>query len=499
MATSIYDEIFPLGFGTNRFAVSGSNDSVGIARAAEMMVLALEAGVSYIDVAHTYSKGAAMAVCKAAFAQTKAPRNVTVKSSYLSDKTADDALRRTETAFAGMGIDHAFCFVIWNISSYTQFEAIMKKGALYDGAQKAKERGLVDHICFSTHAPPEDVIRILNTHRFEGVTLSFSALNSQIMGPVLDCAKQNDIGVVVMNPLGGGLIPQQGNYFSFLRSGDDTSTVQAALRYAYAHPAVKVVLSGMSKKEELSENLTAFQSSTTETPPERITRVNQGFQSIDGFCTGCRYCDGCPRNIPVFEMMQAYNTKLFPQPKVSYGRTEDNLIETIGICSRLKNTFGFLPLNAVNPCAQCGQCEARCTAHLPIIQRLNILYQRFSNVGFSKQSMLGRLRSLIGSKRKIAFYPGGGYTAYVLSLLDEAFPDSTFAVSLFDGNPALWGTKTAGIEVRCPDEIPAVDPEIIVVSSYNYSEEIYRDLVSRFGEIILVQKLHRPQDVPWVF
>lgn len=497
--TTIYDHLFPLGIGTNRFAAAGPEDTEGIDRAAQMVASALEAGASYIDVAQTYSRGTAMEVCRQAFTRTKAPRHVTVKSSFLSDKTADDALRRTEAAFANMGIEHAFCFVIWNISSYAQFEAVMRRGSLYEGACLAKERGLVDHICFSTHAPPQDIVRILNTGAFEGVTISFSALNSAIMRPVLDCAEANGIGVVVMNPLGGGLIPQQKEYFSFLQGEKESSTVQAALRYVYAHPAVKVVLSGMNSQEELSENLDAFQEISSEKPEDRIIRVNQSFQSIEGFCTGCRYCDGCPQGIPIFELMQAHNTTLFPQPKVLYGRTDPKLIETMGICSRLKNTFGFLPSDAANPCVKCGRCEAHCTAHLPIMERLEGLYRRFSASCFSRQSMLERLRSLIGDKRKIAFYPGGGYTAYVLALLKEAFPGVSFKLFLFDSNSKLWGTRTAGVEVRGPDEIEAAAPELVVVSNYNYSDEIYGDLVERLGDRVPVARLHEPQDVPWVF
>lgn len=496
---TVYDSLVPLGVGTNRFHVTGPEDRAGIDKAAQVVISALEAGVSYIDVAQTYSRGAAMAVCKQAFAQTKAPRHVTVKSSFLSDKMADDALRRTETVFSSMGIDHAFCFVVWNIASWAQFEAIMRPGSLYDGAWLAKERGLVDHICFSTHAPPEDIIRILDSGAFEGVTLSFSALNSQIMRPVLERAQARKIGVVVMNPLGGGLIPQQKDYFSFLRGKYEVSTVQAALRYVYAHSAVKIVLSGISTKEELAENLAAFQESTQETPAERIVRVDQGFRNIDGFCTGCHYCDGCPQGIDIFALMQSYNTTLFPRPETSCGRTTGHLIEMIGICSQLRNTFGLLPPDAVNPCIRCGRCETRCTVHLPIMDRLEELYQRFSSVGFSKAAMLERLRGLIRDKRKIAFYPGGGYTAYVLELLGEAFPGVAFEISLFDSSPKLWGTKTAGIEVRGPEEITKASPELVIVSNYNYSKEIYGDLIQRLGGSIPVVKLHEPGDVPWVF
>ena len=80
---TIYDDIFPLGIGTNRFPVKGANDEAGIEQAVSLVVAALNAGASYIDVAQTYSKATAMAVCRKAFAQTKAPRHVTVKSSFL--------------------------------------------------------------------------------------------------------------------------------------------------------------------------------------------------------------------------------------------------------------------------------------------------------------------------------------------------------------------------------------------------------------------------------
>ena len=496
---TIYDGLFPLGIGTNRFAVSGPDDQDGIDRAAQIVASALEAGASYIDVAQTYSRGTAMEVCRRAFAQTKASRYVTVKSSFLSDRTADDALRRTETVFANLGIDHAFCFLIWNISSYAQFEAVMGKCSLYEGARLVKERGLVEHVCFSTHAPPEDIVRMLESGAFEGVTISFSALNSAIMRPVLDCAAENDIGVVVMNPLGGGLIPQQKNYFSFLRGEHEDSTVKAALRYVSAHSAVKVVLSGMGSQQELTENLGAFRDGSTEKPEDRIARVSRSFRDIEGFCVGCRYCDGCPKGVPVFELMQAYNTALFPQPAALYGQMDPKLIETMGICSRLKNTFGFLPPDAANPCVKCGRCEVNCTAHLPIVERLDELYRRFSTAGFSRRAMLERLRDLIEDRRKIALYPGGGYTAYVLSLLKEAFPGTHFEIALFDSSPKLWGAKTAGIAVRGPDEITAFAPELVVVSNYNYSEEIYGDLNQRLAGRFPVVKLHEPGDVPWVF
>lgn len=63
----------------------------------------------------------------------------------------------------------------------------------------------------------------------------------------------------------------------------------------------------------------------------------------------------------------------------------------------------------------------------------------------------------------------------------------------------MWGAETAGIRVRNPKEIPVIAPELVVVSNYNYSEEIYNDLVRQLDGRIPVVKLHHPRDVPWVF
>lgn len=496
---TIYDNVFPLGIGTNRFEIQGVDDHAGIERSAEIVISALEAGASYIDIAGTYSKGMAETVCKLALSHTHRHCDITVKSSFLFDRSQDEALRRVETVFSNLGIDHASYFVIWNIASYQQFMEIMRKGSLYDGAIKAKENGLIDHICFSTHASPSDIIKILETGAFEGVTVSFSALNAAIMQPVLDFAFKKDVGVVVMNPLGGGVIPQNKDFFQFLCGTDDKDSVQAALRYAYAHPAVKVILSGMSSYPQLLENIETFRQTCIEKPKDRIARVDRNLRKIGIFCTGCRYCDGCPQEIPVFELMQAYNTLFFPSSPKMYNRTEPRVLENIGICSRLKNTFGYLPSDAVNPCVKCRMCEKKCTAHLPIIERIEELYVRFQEASFSKKALLDRLKYLIGDRRRIAFYPGGGYTAYVLGLLKEAYPDIKFEISLFDTNPAVWGSSIGEYIVKNPEEILAVNPELIIVSNYNYSEEIYSSLLERLQDQIPVVKLHLPEDVPWMF
>jgi hypothetical protein len=128
------------------------------------------------------------------------------------------------------------------------------------------------------------------------------------------------------------------------------------------------------------------------------------------------------------------------------------------------------------------------------------LYERFDECGFSKRHYIKRLREIIKPiYKKIAFYPGGGYTAYVLSCLREALPDLQAEIFLFDSNENLSGTFNNGIEVMPPDKIPEIAPDIIVISNFIYMEEIYASIKHFAENGIEIVKLHKPDDAPWVF
>jgi predicted aldo/keto reductase-like oxidoreductase len=487
-----------LGIGTNRFKADSVED---IDAAAELAQNAVLSGINYIDVAETYSKGAAFDIVKKALKNIKSDIHVTVKVSYAKEQSSEGAFRKTQETLKNLGLNRATFFVVWSITSFDEYKNIIKKGSLYDGALRAKKEGLVDHICFSTHAPPDDIINIMKDGIFEGVTISYSALNQRQMQPVLDCAKDLDIGIVTMNSLAGGLIPQNMDFFNFIKNECDNSVSEAALRYSYAHPQITCMLSGMAEMGELNENVNVVSKlESMEDAKKRIVSVDKRFSEIQGFCTGCRYCAGCPQGIDTGTMMQAYNAIYFTGDTPLYGRTGKRLLENINICRKLKQDFAFLPPDSVNSCVNCGECERKCTQLIPIRERLNELYTRFNECGFSKQRYITRLREiLLPSYKKIAFYPGGGYTALVLSYLKEAFSNLQAEVFLFDSNAKLFGTFNNGLEILDPVKIPEIKPDIIVISNFIYSNEIYGG-IKHFEELgIKVIKLHKPQDVPWVF
>lgn len=499
---SVFSHHFPLGLGTTRFPISGRDDTEGFARSVSLVRRALEAGVDYIDVGYNYSAGMAMPVLREASRQTDRPFSVTAKVMYGQDRTADDARKRVEQYIRELELEKARYFTCWCIWSYDDFEKIMAKGGIYEGALRLKDEGIVDHICGSLHCPPEDMVRIVESGAFEGITVSYSLLNAARLQPVLDLARERGTGVAVMNPLGGGLIAQNRNYFSFAQGKEDKEdTIHAALRFAKAHPAVDIVLGGVSSEAELMDSIGVFSAPDPELPSERMERVMSQLAELKGFCTGCKYCEGCPQGIPTSAVMQARNALLF-EPIPDYNRQgPQDLLYNMQIFRKMFFDYNWLPDSAESPCIRCGKCEQACTQKLPIIESVSDIYRRAGISGYTRESHAQRLKELLYGKgfHKVGLYPNGGFAEEIMSLFREQYGRPDFEWLLFNSDEKMWGQMSEGLAVHGPGEIETLRPDIILICTYKFDQEIFKDLKKFQAQGIQIEKLHRDGEVPWIF
>ena len=373
----------------------------------------------------------------------------------------------------------------------------MRPGGVYDGARRLKDEGIVDHICCSLHAPIPEMIKIIESGAFEGITISYSLLNAASMQPVLDCALEHDVGVTVMNPLGGGLIPQNPGLFSCAYGPGENNIVTSALKFVKAHPAVNIVLSGMKDEVELYENLNAITAASSETDEQRLARVLKDIQVIKDFCTGCNYCQGCPAGIPISTLMQQRNRILF-DCKSMYNRTNPELVENLNLFYRMDSS---LFKTSDNPCIRCGACEKKCTQKLPIMERVADTYERAKKTRYSATDRKDRVKELLYNKgyRRVGLYPNGGFANLVREIYEESFGEPGFEWLQFNSNPKVWGQPSSGLIVHSPDEIESLHPDIIIICTYQYDKEIYEKISPFQAAGIKIEKLHGTNDVPWVW
>lgn len=487
-----------LGVGTNFYKSDKPED---IDELTQLVREAVKNGINYIDVGYRYYKGKSEEIVKRALKNCGKYVHTTAKVTWSEDKTAYSAYKRISAAINNMGLDKSTFFVAWNILSYDEFKKIIEPGGVYDGALTAKKEGLVDYLCMSIHAPPNDIIKMLDYKLFDGITIAYSILNHQRMQKVILHAEKLGVGIITMNSLGGGLIPKNSDFFSFVKQSEAETVPQAALRYLYAHPQITTMLSGMTSLDQLNENIEAVnRDESTTDAQKRIINVDNGFKGLNGFCSGCRYCDGCPNGIDIFSMMQAYNMIFLTTNEPLYRHSGKRLLQNINICKKLCIDYMFVPENTKNPCAKCGECEKKCTQSIPIMDRLEELYERFKECGFSRLYRRSRIKELLAENYdKIAFYPGARYTTDVLEELHKALPDLRSEIYLFDGNEKLWGQFNCGIKVQDPAKLAEISPDIVVVSNYMYEDEIFCSLSYLEEQGIIVRKLHKPGDAPWNF
>ena len=341
-----------IGFGGMRFG-SSLEESVGAVRKAG------ELGINYFDTAPFYCDDKSEDIFGEAFRAMPNPFYVSTKSG---ERTADELRQQLDKSLRRLGVPKIDFFHIWCVLSLDDYRSRLKPGGAYEGAVKAKAEGLIEHICISTHANGAEIRTIAEEGRFEGITLGYNASNFPFRREGLQAAHAQGMGVVTMNPLGGGLIPQNEKYFSFLRRNAGESIAQAALRFNASHREITVTLAGMGTAAEVVENAAAVNGLQELSADEIMSLQGHVGENLNSLCTGCGYCAGCPEGIDIPKFMDAYNMYILT------GDAKE-------IDNRLKWHWN-MPAKGAARCIACGQCEEKCTQHLPIMERLKTVGER---------------------------------------------------------------------------------------------------------------------------
>lgn len=340
-----------IGFGGMRFATPQDLDA-----SAEIVLHAHARGVNYFDTAPWYCEDKSEDIVGLAIKSM--PRD----SFYISTKCmdADGAKMRAsiERSLKRLNVQKIDFFHVWCLLKPESLGERVAGGAVA-AAMQAKSEGLINHVVVSTHLGGEDIAKVLESGYFEGVTLGYNALNFPFRGKALEAAMKHNVGVVTMNPLGGGMIPRNAERLAFLKGPQDKDVVQAALRFNVSHPAVTAALVGAASKAEVDEAVEAVENFKPY-PPEHIEQIKAHITaSFEGFCTGCGYCLPCPADLDIPKLMDVYNMRIL-------GDNDQ------GMRNRLKWQWAMAPDTAA-ACIQCGDCENACTQHLPIRERLEAI------------------------------------------------------------------------------------------------------------------------------
>ncbi len=345
-------KISAIGFGGMRFDKPNDFES-----SAEILLYALEKGINYFDTAPFYFKGKSEKIFGLAYPELKKTGKDFYYSTKSMAKDRDELRIDLEHTLERLNIDIIDFYHVWCVLSPEDYSA-RKAAGVVEEFYKIKEEGLARHICISTHMEGNEISMMLDTEDYEGITLGYSAINFPFREKGVKAAINKNMGLVIMNPLGGGSIVNNPDKFSFIKMREGQNMVDASLHFLLTNPGITTALVGFGNKQHIDDAVNAVESFKPYTEAEIAelkSHIKSGFQDM---CTSCGYCKICPEDIKVWAFMESHNYFM--------------LDRNFKMAERLKWHWATT-VKELEKCVECRMCEDACTQHLPILERFEII------------------------------------------------------------------------------------------------------------------------------
>ncbi|MFC1479588.1 aldo/keto reductase, partial [Planctomycetota bacterium] len=182
--------------------------------------------------------------------------------------------------------------------------------------------------------------------------------------PVLKKAKEVGIGTAVMNPIGGGKLAEQSPVLMKIAKEVGAESVpDLAARFVLSNPDVDTILSGINKLSDVDDTIQSAERPVFDEKQMNIinTFLEESSREHVKFCTACGYCQPCPAEINIPQIMTALYEERFLGLSEGAKRTYE------------RSTRGVTP----EACQNCGKCEEACTQGLEIIKELQAAMETF--------------------------------------------------------------------------------------------------------------------------
>ncbi len=355
-----------LGFGCMRLPTTPEG-KIDEPEAIRMIRQAIDAGVRYIDTAYPYHGGESEVVVGKALKDGYREKVIlTTKLPCWNVKTHEDMMRHLDEQLKKLQTDHVDFYILHALNKDRLAE--MSKLDYKGFYAEAMAQGKLLYPGFSFHDDYEAFMRVLNDwDQWKMAQVQMNILDDENQATLegIHEAGRRGIGVVIMEPLRGGLLanPPADVAAVYAAETPKRSPVEWAFRYLYAMPEVVTILSGMSTWEQVADNLRIFdvpaQPVLTEAENALYKRVKDTYMArTKTRCTGCQYCQPCPMGVQIPRIFQGYDGAML-RADASFAKGYERIVADNADASK---------------CVACRKCEKACPQHLPIVQYLQEIH-----------------------------------------------------------------------------------------------------------------------------
>jgi predicted aldo/keto reductase-like oxidoreductase len=349
-----------LGFGTMRLPVHKGDDGkpdfarIDAGEATAMLRRAIDGGVNYVDTAWMYHEGESEKWLGQALKGGYRERvKIATKMPVWDVKQPGDFDRILGEQLDRLGEDRIDFYLLHSLDA-RHWQDVLDQGQLV-AAERALADGRIGHLGFSFHGTYEVFEEILAaTDLWEFCQLQFNYMDEdeQAGRKGLDLAASRGLGVIVMEPIRGGMLahnlpPRIERLWG--EAPVERTPAEWALQWVWSVPEVSFVLSGMSTMQQVQDNLAAAGRSRpgllTADELALVARVRDAYRELSPIpCTACRYCMPCPQGVNIPEILGLYNDA-----------------HMYGAPARQRLMYSFLDDGErADSCTACGECESVC-------------------------------------------------------------------------------------------------------------------------------------------
>ena len=385
------DKVSLLGYGCMRWQMIKDQDGKDIINqdsVNELVDRAIEAGVNYFDTSPAYLQGQSEKATGIALARH--PRDsyyIATKLSNFRVFTKEASEKMYHDSFEQMQTDYFDYYLMHSIGrgGYEAFKKRYEDNGMMDFVLKEREAGRIRQLGFSFHgSQPEfdQMIALQDKYHFDFVQIEMNYMDWQHADGVrnvnadylYDSLDKREIPIVVMEPLlGGRLASVPENVTRQFKEREPDKTVASwAFRFVGSYPRILTILSGMTYREHLEDNLKTFMGFKPLTPEEiefvkDMAGIMATYPTVN--CTHCNYCMPCPFGIDIPEIFAHYN-KHVNAGTVAQNKEQANY-------NKLRKEYllsydkAIPTLRQADHCIGCGSCLSHCPQSIDIPRELH--------------------------------------------------------------------------------------------------------------------------------
>lgn len=384
------DKVSLLGYGCMRLPMRKINETVEEIDQEtwnDLVDTAIDYGVNYFDTSPVYGRGQSEKAT--GIALSSHPRDkyyIATKMSTFregSNRSREGSIAMYNNSMKELQVDYIDYYLLHGVGlgGLADFKIRFLDNGVLDYLLKEREAGRIRNLGWSFHGDvavfdyllsmdiqwdfAQVQLNYLDWKHASGWNVNAEYLYNQLV--------KHNVPAVVMEPILGGRLAKLPNYLNGLlkQQNSGTSTASWAFRYAGTPENVLTVLSGMTFKEHLIDNLFTYSPLLPVTEKE-YALLEEIAELIIKYplnqCTECNYCMPCPYGINISGVFAHYNRCIneenFPKTNQDENYTKLRRAFLVGYDRSVQK------LRQANHCIGCGKCLSLCPQRINIPQEM---------------------------------------------------------------------------------------------------------------------------------